>query len=142
MRHTHLGVYGVARRDNEILFIKKARGPYTGLFDLPGGKIEFGETPEQTLTREMKEETGLCIKNSHILFCSSVCFKHTATQNDCVEELHHIGMVYSITVEADDLIKTYPDGADANGALWLNLDQIDPKTLTPFAKMAVIECCK
>ena len=34
-RHTHLGVYAAIRRDGRFLLIKKTRGPYTGMFDLP-----------------------------------------------------------------------------------------------------------
>ena len=34
-----------------------------GYYDIPGGKIEDGETPEQTVIREMVEETGLEVKN-------------------------------------------------------------------------------
>ena len=65
MKHTHLGVYAIIRQNRKFLLIKKARGPYTGMFDLPGGKIEFGETPEQTLVREVAEETGLFKRKKH-----------------------------------------------------------------------------
>ncbi len=34
-----------------------------GYYDIPGGKIENGENPKQTAIREMKEETGIDIKN-------------------------------------------------------------------------------
>jgi len=51
MRRTHLGVYGIVKHDNKLLLIKKAEGPYTNLYNLPGGGVEFGETPEQALTR-------------------------------------------------------------------------------------------
>lgn len=34
-----------------------------GYYDIPGGKIEDGESPEETVIREMKEETGLVVKN-------------------------------------------------------------------------------
>ena len=34
-----------------------------GYYDIPGGKIEEGETPKQTAIREMKEETGIEIQN-------------------------------------------------------------------------------
>ncbi len=58
-RHTHLGVYGVLVRNNQVLLVRKGRGPHTGKWDFPGGTIEFGETPYETLLREFEEETGL-----------------------------------------------------------------------------------
>lgn len=47
------GAYGVVLRDSEILFTLKKSGPYKGLWGLPGGAIEFGETPEEALKREL-----------------------------------------------------------------------------------------
>ena len=57
--HKHLGVYGLIIKDEKILLIKKVTGPYDGKLDLPGRTIEFGETPEETLRRELLEETVL-----------------------------------------------------------------------------------
>lgn len=55
---THFGVYGVVIRESRILVVRKARGPYTGLLDLPGGSPEPGESRQETLIRELREETG------------------------------------------------------------------------------------
>ncbi len=55
---THRGVYGVCLRDGAVLAIRKSRGPYTGQWDLPGGTPDAGETPGETLVRELREETG------------------------------------------------------------------------------------
>jgi ADP-ribose pyrophosphatase len=55
---THFGIYGAAVKNGKILLIKKTRGPYTGMYDLPGGSQENGESYFDTLKRELKEETG------------------------------------------------------------------------------------
>ena len=44
---------------NNILLIKRLTPPFVGYWALPGGRSESGETPEQTVVREVKEETGL-----------------------------------------------------------------------------------
>ena len=51
-------------KDNEVVVIKYKKGnKKEGYYDIPGGKIEEGESPKQTAIREMKEETGIEIQN-------------------------------------------------------------------------------
>ena len=46
-------------RKNDLLLIQRARAPMEGLWTLPGGRMEPGETLEQCAQREIKEELGL-----------------------------------------------------------------------------------
>lgn len=51
-------------KENKVLVTKyKEENKKAGYYDIPGGKIEKGETPEQTAIREMKEETGVEVEN-------------------------------------------------------------------------------
>jgi 8-oxo-dGTP diphosphatase len=45
----------------EVLLIKRARAPAAGVWTLPGGKQEPGETPEECARREVTEELGLAV---------------------------------------------------------------------------------
>ena len=55
-------VVGLIRRDGQLLIQKRpARGLLGGLWEFPGGKIEVGESGQQALLREIKEETALAV---------------------------------------------------------------------------------
>lgn len=49
------------RRDGRVLLVQRGRPPLEGAWNLPGGKIEPGETPAATAAREVLEETGIAI---------------------------------------------------------------------------------
>jgi ADP-ribose pyrophosphatase YjhB (NUDIX family) len=46
-------------RQHDLLLIQRNRPPSEGLWTLPGGRLEGGETAEQCAIRELKEELGL-----------------------------------------------------------------------------------
>lgn len=49
--------------DGKIVITKYLKGRKVGYFDIPGGKIEENERPEDATIREMKEETGINVSN-------------------------------------------------------------------------------
>jgi mutator protein MutT len=53
------GVGGVVVISGRVVLIKRRFEPLAGSWSLPGGAVELGETLEEALVREMKEETGL-----------------------------------------------------------------------------------
>ena len=60
----HITVKGIVIYHNQILILKRIRPSSDGLgyWELPGGGLEYGETPHEALIRELKEETNLDIK--------------------------------------------------------------------------------
>lgn len=53
-----VGVGAVILRDNKILLLLRNKAPEAGCWTIPGGKVEFGETVEAAILREVQEEVG------------------------------------------------------------------------------------
>ncbi len=126
----HVGVYGVLVKNESLLLVRKARGPYTGRFDLPGGKIEHGESPAHTLVREVKEETEVIPRKWKPL--DNFTFTGTYEQDGERIAFHHLGLIYEVTEFDDSKFESDRCEEDVSGAHWDNLNEID--VMTPFAK--------
>jgi ADP-ribose pyrophosphatase YjhB (NUDIX family) len=57
-----LAVSAAILRDGQVLLVRRARPPAGGLFSLPGGVVEVGETLTEAVAREVREETSLAIE--------------------------------------------------------------------------------
>ena len=57
-----LAVSAAIVRDDRVLLVRRARSPAQGLFTLPGGVVEVGETLAEAVTREVREETALVVE--------------------------------------------------------------------------------
>ena len=131
---THFGVYGSVIRDDKILLIKKARGPYTGLYDLPGGSQEKDEEYLQTLKREIAEETGCEVIRAENERYKSVIFADFTLQSGEKGVLQHNAILYD--VEISGAPQTTGDGLDSNGAVWVDIDDLTAENATPYALIA------
>ena len=58
----YLAVSAAIIRDGKVLVVRRARQPALGIFTLPGGGVETGETLMQAATREVREETSMDIE--------------------------------------------------------------------------------
>lgn len=131
---THFGVYGKIIKDGKILLIKKARGPYTGLYDLPGGSQEQGESYADTLIREIKEETGCKVveyKNEEI---KSIIFSDFTKESGEKGVLQHKAVLYEVAVSGEP--ENCGDGLDSGGAVWVDINELSKENATPYVLIA------
>jgi ADP-ribose pyrophosphatase YjhB (NUDIX family) len=54
-----LGAAAVVIHDGRVVLIRRAKAPSAGEWSIPGGAVELGESVEEALRREVREETGL-----------------------------------------------------------------------------------
>jgi 8-oxo-dGTP pyrophosphatase MutT (NUDIX family) len=124
-------VYSLLKYKNKILVIKKWRGPFKGLYDLPWGKIEHSEENISSLEREIIEEVWIKKDDFKIkkLFLVTEDFVKHIWKGEEKDE-HIIAIVYLAEILNDNIDLNY---IEKNGdAKWLKLIELDdektPKT--------------
>ena len=129
----HFGIYALIESEcgEKILLIKKARGPYKGLLDLPGGTPEAHEILEQTLCREVTEETGLDVDHCHQFKAVSSLYEFEENNKPFV--LRHIGVLYHTITSGE--MNLLGDGEDSNGPIWVKKSDILSRHVTPFVSL-------
>lgn len=78
----------IRRADGAVLLVQRGRSPEQGHWGLPGGKVDWMETVEAAVIREVHEETGLRVAIEHLL-CVVDHFEPTLGQ-------HWIAPVYQV----------------------------------------------
>ena len=131
--HRHLGVYGLIIEDDKILLIKKANGPYKGKLDLPGGSIEFGEKPEDTLKRETEEETGIMIDKYTLFDANSVINLYLKIKEQ------HMGIFYKILSYKGDIKKEINLDNNNDDSLGSEFYIINDLKKEQLSKIAILE---
>jgi ADP-ribose pyrophosphatase YjhB (NUDIX family) len=126
-------VYGVAIHDGAVLLVRAAN-PHDGqeIWWLPGGGIDWGESPVQTLEREFIEATGLAVTR-HLL--------HSVTDDQRVrpngEHVHTVRIVYLANVEVAPL--QYEADGTTDFVAWVKLDELESVRMAHYAKTAIEE---
>ncbi|HHT91046.1 MAG: (deoxy)nucleoside triphosphate pyrophosphohydrolase [Bacillota bacterium] len=66
----------IIQQGDQVLLCQRKEGALAGKWEFPGGKIEDGETPEECLVREIREELGITIEVDHIFQAVHSHYEH------------------------------------------------------------------
>ncbi|SKB10181.1 NUDIX hydrolase [Aeromicrobium choanae] len=106
-----LAASAVIVEDGRILLVRRGRDPGRGLWSVPGGKVEPGESLEAACAREVLEETGLTVTVGHELWLVRL-----PTGDGREFEIHD----FAATATGGTLLA----GDDADDAAWFPLEQL------------------
>ncbi|MFA6198432.1 MAG: NUDIX domain-containing protein [Patescibacteria group bacterium] len=109
-----VGCRAIILQDNKFLFVQEKGGEMEGIWSPPGGRINVGDTPELTVTRDVKEEVGYDI---HIVRKLNVFDSPTMRYPEHVFLAEIIGGAWK------------PDLVELKDARWLTLKEIEHLTL-------------
>ena len=119
-------VAAVIRSENKIFATARGYGEFKGQWEFPGGKIEAGETPEEALAREIKEELETEIKVGSLIHTIEYDYPTFHLSMDCF---------WCEIVKGDLVLK------EAEDARWLTKDQLYDVLWLP-ADITLIEIIK
>ncbi len=107
----YVAVDAVAVRDGKVALIKRGNEPNRGMWALPGGFLEFDESAEETILRELGEETGL----------KGELGQFVGVYSDPKRDyMQNVTVVYEVKVGKGEI----KAGDDALEAKWFALDEV------------------
>lgn len=131
---TRLAAYGVIRLDGRVLLCRIAPGyPAVGEWTMPGGGIEFGETPRDVAVREVAEETGLLAA----ITGAPAILSHSGTwpRPDGDVPFHQVRFVYPMAVVGGEERVEVGGSTDAFG--WFTPEEITALPIVGLVGLAL-----
>ncbi len=99
----------------ELLVVRRAKEPAKGTLDLPGGFVDNGETAEEGIVREIKEETGLDIHQVEYLYSIPNIYLYSGMN------IHTLDMFFLCHAEESAQVQASDDAAEC---YWLPLREV------------------
>jgi mutator protein MutT len=116
-----VGVGAIIIQNGKILLEKRKNEPGRGKWSIPGGLVELGESLEQTVIREVQEETSLVVDASELI---DVVSQVTLDENGKVK-YHFVIVDYVVKLKGG----TARAASDAAELEWAMLDEVEQKDL-------------
>ncbi len=118
-----VAVGAVVVHDEKVLLVQRGRAPAQGLWAIPGGSVNLGETLQAAAEREVLEETGLRIRAGKIIYA----FDAIQHDNDGRIQFHYV--ILDLEAEAVEPIHPLAPADDARDARWFSLPELNADDL-------------
>lgn len=112
-----VAVGAIVVRDGHVLLVRRGQAPSKGLWAIPGGRVELGETLKEAAEREIFEETGLTIRAGDPVHTFDVIQRDETGR----PQFHYV----IIDLLAEYLRGELQPGDDAQDVRWVSLDELE-----------------
>jgi len=103
---------------NRLLVARRLEEPAKGTYDLPGGFVDFNETGEETIIREIQEETGLILSNPEYVFSLPNTYLYSGLNIPTLDLFFRFQLKEHSEIRAGD---------DVSELFFLSKEEIDPE---------------
>ncbi len=126
-----ISAYALIHDDERILLcrISKELPEWEGVWTLPGGGLEFGESPDASVIREVEEETGLLIKLEGIAGIDNLVVHRDH------EDFQGIRIIYNATVTGGEL--RHETSGTTDRCEWHRFDQLSELKMVELVEAGV-----
>jgi ADP-ribose pyrophosphatase YjhB (NUDIX family) len=121
--YPRVGVGAIVLHESRVLLVKRGHAPGLGLWSVPGGLVDLGETTVDAARREVEEETGLKVRIAGLV---GVLDRVTRDPEGRVR-YHWVLIDYLAVPESID---TLTAGSDAAEVRWVTIDEVDRLPIT------------
>lgn len=121
-------------KGNRILVIKRATPPSQGLWSIPGGMVELGETIQDTAKREIQEECGIEIDVGEVFHVANLVLP---------DEKGLVRYHYVVTyILADYVSGKIRPGSDALDIRWATSEELNNLDMSPVVRENILKAFK
>jgi 8-oxo-dGTP diphosphatase len=130
-QHSTVRAYGVLIHEGRVVLVRSSNPRHIPpLWWLPGGGIAFGESPEDTLSREFREETGLEVDGSQLLGVAS-----DLRRRDNGDRIHTVRILYTVALAGGEL--SHEVHGTTDHAAWFPMEELATLNLADYARAAI-----
>jgi 8-oxo-dGTP diphosphatase len=124
---------GFLSHRNKILTIQRSSHEVflPGYYELPGGKVDFGEDPQKALAREFLEEVGLRVMVGEPY--------HTFSYVSENGNRHTVEILYMVQLAKNETVENIRLSEDHMDAKWISASEVDFHKMTPQLKECVMK---